>query len=81
VFRRFTRRCTHTDQIRDVKPGADGCVECLQMGDTWAHLRECLTCGHVGCCDSSMSLRGRNGLFFHTVLSSTGETSWSLVKA
>ena len=47
------RECTHLDQINDVKPGAEGCEECLQMGDTWVHLRECLTCGHVGCCDSS----------------------------
>lgn len=30
-----------------------GCQECVQMGDTWVHLRECLVCGHVGCCDSS----------------------------
>ena len=45
--------CTHLDQIRDVEPGAEGCEECLQMGDTWVHLRECLSCGHVGCCDSS----------------------------
>ena len=30
-----------------------GCQECLKTGDTWVHLRLCLTCGHVGCCDSS----------------------------
>lgn len=30
-----------------------GCEECLQTGDEWVHLRLCLTCGHVGCCDSS----------------------------
>ena len=54
MFRRFTQRCTHTDQINeDVTPSAEGCEECLQVGDTWVHLRECLTCGHVGCCDSS----------------------------
>jgi hypothetical protein len=53
VFRRLTRSCDHTDQIRDVEPSAQGCEECLQMGDTWVHLRECLTCGHVGCCDAS----------------------------
>ena len=45
--------CTHLDQVRDVKPGAGGCEECLQTGDRWVHLRLCLTCGHVGCCDSS----------------------------
>ena len=37
----------------NVEPSAEGCEECLQMGDTWMHLRECLICGHVGCCDSS----------------------------
>jgi uncharacterized UBP type Zn finger protein len=31
----------------------DGCEECLQMGSDWVHLRLCLSCGHVGCCDSS----------------------------
>ena len=46
-------RCEHLDQINDVSPGAEGCEECLKMGDTWVHLRECLSCGHVGCCDSS----------------------------
>ena len=46
-------RCTHTDQIREVAPKSRGCEECLAMGDTWVHLRLCLTCGHVGCCDSS----------------------------
>ena len=46
--------CTHRDQIRDVAPRTpDGCEECLQLGDTWVHLRLCLTCGHVGCCDNS----------------------------
>jgi len=46
--------CTHTDQIRDVKPPhAQVCPECVKMGDTWVHLRQCLSCGSVGCCDSS----------------------------
>jgi uncharacterized UBP type Zn finger protein len=45
--------CSHLDQIHDVKPHTRGCEECLKMGDTWVHLRLCLTCGHVGCCDSS----------------------------
>ena len=36
-----------------VSPHAKGCVECLKLGDTWVHLRLCLQCGHVGCCDSS----------------------------
>jgi uncharacterized UBP type Zn finger protein len=45
--------CPHVSDIRQVKPSGKGCKECLEMGDTWVHLRECLICGHVGCCDSS----------------------------
>jgi uncharacterized UBP type Zn finger protein len=48
------KTCTHLDQVRHVKPlTPNGCEECLKMGDTWVHLRLCLECGHVGCCDSS----------------------------
>jgi uncharacterized UBP type Zn finger protein len=45
--------CGHLDHIHKVKPNAAGCEECLAMGDSWVHLRECLECGHVGCCDDS----------------------------
>ena len=45
--------CSHLDQIKEVQPSAEGCEECLKIGDTWFHLRLCRTCGHVGCCDSS----------------------------
>ncbi len=45
--------CTHLDQIHEVTPSADGCEDCLKIGDTWVHLRICMSCGHVGCCDSS----------------------------
>ncbi len=45
--------CTHLATIHDVQPKTNGCEECLKMGDTWVHLRLCLQCGHVGCCDSS----------------------------
>jgi CPA2 family monovalent cation:H+ antiporter-2 len=47
------RPCGHLNRIRPVHPSAPGCEECLRMGDRWVHLRLCLTCGHVGCCDSS----------------------------
>src|SRR5438132_1152832 len=46
-------KCQHLDQVREVTPSAVGCDECLAMGDRWMHLRLCLVCGHVGCCDSS----------------------------
>lgn len=45
--------CTHLSGIHDVTPSGEGCRECLESGDTWVHLRLCMTCGHVGCCDSS----------------------------
>ncbi|TAM79087.1 MAG: hypothetical protein EPN47_18940 [Acidobacteria bacterium] len=46
-------RCTHLDQIKIETTGKRVCEDCVKMGDTWVHLRLCLTCGHVGCCDSS----------------------------
>jgi uncharacterized UBP type Zn finger protein len=45
--------CAHLDTIRDVAPSAPGCEDCLRIGTRWVHLRLCLACGHVGCCDSS----------------------------
>ena len=46
--------CTHLDQIQNVQPRTpEGCEECLATGGRWVHLRECLACGHIGCCDSS----------------------------
>jgi uncharacterized UBP type Zn finger protein len=49
----MAKQCTHLDRIQDVTPSANGCEDCLKIGDTWVHLRLCLECGHVGCCDSS----------------------------
>ena len=48
------QQCRHLAQVRDVEPKTpDGCEECLASGDAWVHLRLCLECGHVGCCDDS----------------------------
>lgn len=49
----MTEKCTHLNQVRTVEPSAEGCEECLKMGDFWVHLRICRICGHVGCCDNS----------------------------
>jgi CPA2 family monovalent cation:H+ antiporter-2 len=46
-------RCGHTTGIRGVHPSARGCEDCLRIGAAWVHLRICMTCGHVACCDSS----------------------------
>jgi uncharacterized UBP type Zn finger protein len=46
--------CPHVAAIGEPPaPRARGCEECLRQGTRWVHLRECLACGHVGCCDSS----------------------------
>ena len=46
--------CTHLDQIKITPPDSvEGCEDCLAIGSTWVHLRVCLSCGKVGCCDSS----------------------------
>jgi uncharacterized UBP type Zn finger protein len=51
----LTAPCAHERQvkIRAVKKPVPGCEECLATGSRWVHLRECLVCGHIGCCDSS----------------------------
>ena len=77
--------CTHLDQIRDVGPSAQGCEDCLRIGGTWVHLRECLSCGHVGCCDSSASFSGRNAgpppLRFSALISPSGAVAGLTVSA
>ena len=45
--------CEHVQDLVAVRPRSAGCEECLKIGSPWVHLRLCLTCGHVGCCDSS----------------------------
>jgi uncharacterized UBP type Zn finger protein len=50
----MSARCSHLDQIEIEAPeNVAGCEDCLRIGATWVHLRTCMTCGHVGCCDSS----------------------------
>lgn len=47
--------CAHLAEAGSPEPqSTEGCQDCLEIGATdWVHLRLCLTCGHVGCCDSS----------------------------
>jgi uncharacterized UBP type Zn finger protein len=45
--------CTHLDTVKITEPTAHVCAECVKLGDTWVHLRLCLECGNVGCCDAS----------------------------
>ncbi len=49
-----TAACAHVmTTAADAPARAAGCEACLRTGDTWVHLRVCVACGHVGCCDSS----------------------------
>lgn len=47
--------CTHLDHVlvTELPESVEGCADCLAAGTQWVHLRICLECGHVGCCDSS----------------------------
>ena len=47
------RACKHVESIRDLEPETHVCEECAARGDTWVHLRMCMTCGHIACCDDS----------------------------
>ena len=51
----MSEECEHAAQITEAPEAntPDGCEECLKMGDDWVHLRLCMECGHVGCCDNS----------------------------
>jgi Zn-finger in ubiquitin-hydrolases and other protein len=52
--------CTHLDQVQvmQLPESVPGYEECLEVGDPWPHLRICLECGKVGCCDSSPNRHG-----------------------
>lgn len=45
--------CSHLDQIQVTEPTVHVCEDCVALGDRWVHLRMCLICGYVGCCDNS----------------------------
>jgi monovalent cation/hydrogen antiporter len=52
--------CPHAAEIADVQPSSpDSCERCLAQGDSWVHLRVCLVCGNVACCDSSKNRHAR----------------------
>ena len=49
----MSESCEHLQEVRQVTASANGCEECLKIGARWVHLRICLICGKVGCCDQS----------------------------
>ena len=71
----ITKSCQHFLNIQNVSPSADGCEDCLKIGDEWVHLRLCLTCGYVGCCDSSKNKHatGHHRKSGHAVIASYEE--------
>jgi hypothetical protein len=48
-----TETCTHLNTLANATPSSQGCEDCLRIGGQWVHLRLCMECGHVGCCDNS----------------------------
>jgi uncharacterized UBP type Zn finger protein len=50
---KMAKKCKHLDQIKFTTTDIRVCAECVKLGDTWVHLRMCMVCGNVGCCDSS----------------------------
>ena len=60
--------CKHLDNLlkrrsHAVRPSSHGCQECLERGDYWVHLRLCMACGHVGCCDDSPNRHATSHFF------------------
>jgi uncharacterized UBP type Zn finger protein len=53
--------CTHLESITvtELPDSVAGCEDCLREGGVWLHLRICLNCGHVGCCDDSPNRHAR----------------------
>ncbi len=83
-FDPVSKNCTHFDAIRAVLADAPGCSSCMARGEMWVHLRICMTCGHVGCCDDSPNrhARGHFASSLHPIMRSVepGETwGWCYV--
>jgi CPA1 family monovalent cation:H+ antiporter len=73
AYRRVVDACTHLDEAGHAGDVLDRrCEDCVREGSTWVHLRSCLTCGHVGCCDSSprRDASGHFGTTGHPVIES-----------
>ena len=49
----MTPPCDHLEAALEVDPPLEVCSACVEIGATWAHLRQCLTCGRTSCCDQS----------------------------
>ena len=55
-----SKTCEHFESLETIAdPVGNVCTQCIDMGDTWVHLRSCLGCGMVGCCDNSKNTHAR----------------------
>lgn len=73
------QECEHMGEITPVEPSTHECAECRAAGARWVHLRMCMTCGFVGCCDSSplMHMRAHAEQTGHPIIRSIeGKESW-----
>jgi uncharacterized UBP type Zn finger protein len=61
----MSANCSHLDQIKLTHSDKHVCEDCIKTGDTWVHLRMCMECGHVACCDSSKNKHATRH-FHHT---------------
>ena len=61
----MTKSCTHLSEINHVPAPGRVCEDCIKINDDWVHLRQCLVCGHVACCDSSKN-KHATAHFHHT---------------
>jgi uncharacterized UBP type Zn finger protein len=54
-------RCIHINEVNsDIQGKTIGCEDCEKIGSDLVHLHLCLSCGHIGCCDSSVNKHGTN---------------------
>jgi uncharacterized UBP type Zn finger protein len=51
----MAKKCSHLSAAKVMRTTTHVCEDCIKTGDPWVHLRLCLECGHVGCCDSSVN--------------------------
>ena len=49
----MTRSCEHFEADLQLDPPLEVCSSCIEIGATWVHLRQCLTCGRTSCCNAS----------------------------
>jgi hypothetical protein len=61
----MNKTCSHLQTHDNTPARTQGCEECMRLGEGWVHLRRCLACGHVGCCDSSKNKHATQH-FHHT---------------